>query len=118
MEALKSSSGCTTAIQFPLISCKMRQLFLLLVLPFLVSFSAGPSPFRDGKYVNDREMVYAVEIFNEGTEIRLYMQQDETDKSHDHKTFISGTIGRVKHKYFIQLLDGTHISKRRQKELE
>jgi hypothetical protein len=96
----------------------MKQLFLLLVIPFLVSSSAVPSPFKDGKYVNDSEMVYAVEIFNEGTEIRLYMQQDENDKSHDYKTFISGTIGRVKHKYFVQRLDGTHISKRRQKELE
>jgi hypothetical protein len=96
----------------------MNKIIILLLFPLLLSFKADPFPFKDGKYINDSEMMYAVEIFNEGTEIRLYMQQDENDKSHDYKTFISGTIGRVKRKYFVQHLDGTHISKRRQKELE
>jgi hypothetical protein len=96
----------------------MNKIILLLLFPFLVSFGVEPSPFKDGKYINDKEMMYAVEIFNNGSEIKLFLQKDPNDKLHDYKTFISGKIVRIKHKYFIQRLDGTQFSKRRQKELE
>jgi len=96
----------------------MKKIFILLMmLPLLLSFEQE-KPFKDGKYTNLDEMVYAVEIFDNGTKIRFYLRDDEKDKSYDMKTFISGDIRKVKYKYFIQRIDGTHISKRRQKELE
>ena len=94
----------------------MRVTILFLLFPFLMAFGQQ-TPFKDGMYVNNKEMVYAIEIGNNGTEVKLYLREDENDKATDYKIFNSGTIGRVKYKYFVQHLDGPKISQRRQKEL-
>ena len=94
----------------------MRKLFLLVILPFLGSFDEDPFP-KDGKYLNDKEMVYAIEIFNNGTEIKFYLRENENDKSTDFKTFNTGKIVKIRNRYFIQRLDGPKFSKRQQEEL-
>ena len=90
--------------------------FLFLMIPL---FSFGPDEtFKDGKYTNPDEMVYAVEIFENGSKIRMYLHDSETDNATDKKIFVTGEIVKIKYKYFVQRLIGTHFSKRRQQELE
>lgn len=91
-------------------------LILLLLVPMWVTH-AQPSFPKDGKYLNDKEMVYAIEIFNEGTAIKFFLREDEKDRTADFKTFNTGKIVKIKERYFVQRLDGPKFSKRPQKEL-
>lgn len=94
----------------------MKATILFLLFPFLSAFGQQ-TPFRDGIYSNENEMVYAIEIYDNGTGVKMYLRENQDDKSIDYKIFNTGVIGKVKYKYFVQRLDGPKFSKRRQKEL-
>ena len=72
-------------------------------MPFMMAFQQSET-LKDGKYlsVKDREVVYAIEILNNNTDIKFYLRENEADESSDWKTFGTGKIVKVKDKYFIE----------------
>ena len=72
-------------------------------MPFMMAFQQSET-LKDGTYlsVKDREVVYAIEILNNNTDIKFYLRENEADESSDWKTFGTGKIVKVKDKYFIE----------------
>lgn len=81
----------------------MKKVIILFLMPFIMAFQQSET-LKDGKYlsVKDREVVYAIEILNNNTDIKFYLRENEADESSDWKTFGTGKIVKVKDKYFIE----------------
>ncbi|SDJ83874.1 hypothetical protein [Flavobacterium noncentrifugens] len=94
----------------------MKRLFLFAMVP-LLSFQQD-SPFKGGKYTNATSLIYAIEISNDGDRIKFFLKENENDAPGDAKFCVYGEIVRIKKHYFVQRLNGNHISKRQQKKLE
>ena len=95
----------------------MKSLFLFFMLPLLLAFEQD-SPFKAGKYTNATSLIYAIEILDNGSRIKFFLKENENDKAGDTVFYNYGKIVRIKKRYFVQRIDGNHISKRRQKILE
>lgn len=81
----------------------MKKVIILFLMPFMMAFQQSET-LRDGKYlsVKDREVIYAIEISNNNTDIKFYLRENEADEYSDWKTFGTGKIVKVKDKYFIE----------------
>ena len=81
----------------------MKKVIILFLMPFMMAFQQSET-LKDGRYLSlkDREVVYAIEILNNNTDIKFYLRENEADESSDWKTFGTGKIVKVKDKYFIE----------------
>jgi len=97
----------------------MKKAIILFLIPFMMAFQQSET-LKDGKYnnVKARDVVYAIEIFNNNTEIKFYLRENEDDESSDWKTFGVGKIVKVKDKYFIENITSKNIPYSTDKKVE
>ncbi len=81
----------------------MNKILIFFLFPFLTTAQQDKMP-KDGRYlaVYRQDVVYAIDISNNNTEIKFYIKENEEDKNYDYKIFGSGNIVKIKDKYFIE----------------
>jgi hypothetical protein len=97
----------------------MKKVLILFLIPFMMAFQQSET-LKDGKYhnVKARDVVYGIEIFNNNTEIKFYLRENEDDESSDWKTFGVGKIVKLKDKYFIENITSKNIPYSTDKKVE